>query len=55
MTPADLKAWRKRMGWTQREAAEQLGLKTRGYQCLEYGERRITPTITILCKLLEAA
>lgn len=34
----DVRAWRDRMGWTQREAAEQLGVSLSMYRLYEYGE-----------------
>lgn len=37
MTPADLAAWRAHMGWTQRQAAEALGISLVSYQRLERG------------------
>jgi hypothetical protein len=37
MTPADLIAWRFRMGWTAKAAAEQLGLSVNGYAAYERG------------------
>ncbi len=42
MTPADLKAWRKRMGYTQQEAAAALGMSAAGYQQLESGRNKGT-------------
>lgn len=37
MTPADLAAWRKHMAYTQREAAQALGVTLTTYQRLERG------------------
>lgn len=39
MTPADLKAWRGRMGLTQPDLARRLGVTLRAYQYWEAGER----------------
>jgi transcriptional regulator with XRE-family HTH domain len=39
MTPHQFKAWRKAMGFRQREAAERLGLKKRVIQYYEHGAR----------------
>lgn len=39
MTPKQLKAWRKKMGWTQRAAAEALGISLRPLQEMERGTR----------------
>lgn len=38
MTPADLGAWRAHMGYSQRAAAEALGVTLAAYQQLERGE-----------------
>lgn len=37
MTPSDLAAWRAKMGYSQRAAAEALGMAPRSYQQLERG------------------
>jgi DNA-binding XRE family transcriptional regulator len=37
MTPASLKAWRERMGWTKARAASALELSPNGYAALEAG------------------
>jgi hypothetical protein len=37
MTPADLTAWRTRMGWLKGEAAKALGLSLNGYGAYERG------------------
>lgn len=39
MTPADLRAWRKRLHMTQAEAAEALGIAKRTYEQYEAGRR----------------
>jgi transcriptional regulator with XRE-family HTH domain len=39
MEPADFKKWRKSLGFSQKEAAERLGLKRRMIQYYEKGER----------------
>ncbi|WP_207389176.1 helix-turn-helix domain-containing protein [Marinobacter halodurans] len=38
----NIKQWRARMKWSQREAARQLGLTLKGYQELERGTRFAT-------------
>lgn len=43
MTPTDLKAWRARMGYTQREAAKAMGLSQSLYEKLEGGGKPIQP------------
>lgn len=37
MTPADLQAWRSRMGWTAKKASQALGLSEKGYAAYERG------------------
>ena len=39
MTPHDFKAWRKALGFSQKKAADALGLKNRIVQYYEKGER----------------
>ena len=39
MKGPDFKRWRKAQGWSQKDAAEQLGLKRRVVQYYEKGER----------------
>lgn len=53
MTAADLRAWRKRLGWTQREAAQALGLSHTHYCKLEAGTYSIKQSIELACRLLE--
>ncbi len=55
LTPDQLKAWRTRMGWTQKKAAEELGISKRHYQMLEAGGSPVTPTLSKLIAFLEAA
>ena len=43
MTPADLAAWRTRMGWLKGEAAKALGLSLNGYGAYERGFALPTP------------
>ncbi len=42
MTPADLKAWRARLGFTQEGAAGELGVSREHYNRLEAGKKPIT-------------
>ena len=42
MTPADLRAWRTKMGITQDKAAKLLGMSPSNYKDLEMGKRRTT-------------
>ena len=54
MTKDEFKAWRYRMGWTQFQAAYQLGFQTAQHVSrIERGERNITKTVEALCELLE--
>lgn len=39
MTPTQFKAWRKRMGWSQQEAADHLGISKISVQNYERGRR----------------
>jgi transcriptional regulator with XRE-family HTH domain len=49
MSPAQLRAWRKRLDLSQTEAANALGLSLRGYQNYEGGHRRITKVVALAC------
>ena len=63
MSPASLKAWRERMGWTKARAAQELELSPNGYAALEAGfaigprsgmrERPIRRHIELACLALE--
>ncbi|HAH11504.1 MAG TPA: hypothetical protein DCL54_18355 [Alphaproteobacteria bacterium] len=53
----DFKRWRKSLGWSQKEAAEALGLKRRVVQYYEKGERddqpvKIPRTVRLACYAL---
>jgi hypothetical protein len=37
VTPAELRGWRLNLGWSTRQAAEEIGLKERAYKYLEQG------------------
>lgn len=39
MGPDDFRAWRKALGWKQKDAADRLGLKKRVIQYYEKGDR----------------
>lgn len=57
MKPADFKRWRKYMGYSQKDAAEALGLKRRVVQYYEKGERdgekvKIPRSVRLACKAL---
>lgn len=53
MTPQQLKAWRKRMGWTQRQAAERLGVRRQWITELESGRHPIQEMFALACEALE--
>jgi 5-methylcytosine-specific restriction protein A len=48
----DLIAWRKDLGWTQTQAAQELGVTLRGYQKREAGESPITRETMLACGAL---
>lgn len=57
MKGPDFKRWRKLLGWSQKQAAEQLGLKRRVVQYYEKGERgdkpvKIPRTVRLACYAL---
>ncbi len=57
MTPDDFRAWRKALGWKQKEAAERLGLRKRMIQYYEKGNRdgkdvKIPKTVRLACYAL---
>jgi DNA-binding XRE family transcriptional regulator len=45
MTPDDFRDWRRRLGWTQADAATKLGLTVRAIKHYEGGTRGISPVI----------
>jgi len=54
MKPSDFKRWRKSLGFSQKEAAEALGLKRRVVQYYEKGDRdgkkvEIPKTVRLAC------
>lgn len=58
--PFDLRAWRRRMGWTQAQAAAQVGMSLRAYSTAEYRamdrpNAPCTKTLALLCQYLETA
>jgi transcriptional regulator with XRE-family HTH domain len=57
MTPAQFKAWRKGLGFKQKDAAERLGLKKRIIQYYETGQRdgknvKIPKSVRLACYAL---
>ena len=55
MRPQDFKRWRKALSFSQKEAAEALGLKRRVVQYYEKGERPIPRVVALATRALEAA
>ena len=53
MTPESIREWRSRMGFTQAQAAEALGLKPRVIAYFESGERNVSGTVEKLCAAIE--
>jgi len=53
-TTEDLKAWRGRMGWTQAEAADVLGISRRAYGTREQPGTPISRETVLACLYLEA-
>jgi transcriptional regulator with XRE-family HTH domain len=45
MTPADIKSWRFKHGWTQPELAEAIGSHRCAIAVIEKGRRAISPTM----------
>lgn len=53
MTPQDMQAWRKRMGWTQEQAGVRLGVHMVTVNRYENDKRTISQTVCNLCAALE--
>ena len=53
-TSAILRAWRARLGWTQRRAAEALGMHVASLKNVEAGKRSVTAALRRTAELLEA-
>ncbi len=54
MIPQDMQEWRKRMGWTQEQAAARLGVERGTVNRYENGKRTISQTVSNLCGALLA-
>ena len=54
MTPADLRAWQARMGYTYETAAEALGISRSGFAKLLAGEHPIDKRTALACAALAA-
>jgi transcriptional regulator with XRE-family HTH domain len=50
MRPDDFRDWRRRLGWTQADAAAKLGLTVRAIKHYEGGTRGISPVVEKLCR-----
>lgn len=53
MTPAELIAWRERLGLSELAAAKALGTPAGTYRNWEDGRRRIPGAIAVLCRYIE--
>jgi DNA-binding XRE family transcriptional regulator len=54
MKPAELRAWRERLGMTQEQAAKALGITRRSFVRYEMGQREITKPLALACGAIEA-
>lgn len=54
MTPADLRAWRTHMAWSQNQAADKLGITQQVYSRHERGEVKIDRRTALACAALSA-
>lgn len=54
MTPADLRAWRTHMGWSQTQAAEKMDITQQVYSRHERGEVKIDRRTALTCSALAA-
>lgn len=55
MTPAQIRAWRKRLGLSLTDAAEVLGVERRTYMRWESGDRPVSRTVAKLAGMIERA
>ncbi len=53
MTSADLKAWRNRLGYSNRAAAEKLALSLQGFLDQLYGHRQPSKRTAAMAELIE--
>ena len=54
MTPADLRAWQARMGYTYETAAKALGISRSGFQKLLSGANLIDKRTALACAAIAA-
>lgn len=52
MSPAQLIAWRERLGWTRIEASRQIGCSQNSITAWEAGRTRIPRYIALACRAL---
>jgi transcriptional regulator with XRE-family HTH domain len=52
-SPEELQSWRARMGWTQSQAAEKLGISLSDYSDRENGRSAITRECMLACQMIE--
>lgn len=55
MTKDEFRAWRQRMGWTQRQAAEAFGFTAEHVSRMEHGTKAVQRVTELACKALENA
>ena len=55
MTPAEFRAWRAARGWTQRQAAEALGMSCSQIEDYESGRKRGTDRLAPVPRVVELA
>jgi transcriptional regulator with XRE-family HTH domain len=55
MSPAEFRAWRKHMGWSQQEAADALDLGKSSVELYERGSRRDDNRPVVIPKTVELA
>lgn len=53
MTPSELEAWQKRLGYSQVEAARRLATPVPTYRHWLGGRRRIPDNVALLCRYIE--
>jgi DNA-binding XRE family transcriptional regulator len=54
MTHEEIKLWRKRLGMTQQQAGDAIGVTKRSIQLFEAGDQPVSRTIALACAAVEA-